>query len=356
MNRLCLTGAILTRPHGLFQSTSASTTCYTFSPHTTSGLEAMLEVDWTAFWGGLDQHVTVHAESWMGGTIAIWQEEKEGGPVFPAGTMQQVTVRPTQRETVLHINALTPHVGDRNYTLTLNCQTCETQLLPTDDGESVDDEWKYRERNQEKDGPPGSGTSGAGGLPIWGFLVIFGSLVTFMAACCGFQHRMIHLRQQRARRARVLHGVAPDSEVALTALEPRMDVVGASELKADESCSICLAALGERRAEEKALADSTVLRLPCGHRFHGGCIRMWIVQKGLDASCPLCNRPVAADRDATSSTSAAPLPPPSPPSPNRVAPVLPDGAGPSGVAGDDASMAVESLSDQEMDPGLVLAV
>lgn len=38
-----------------------------------------------------------------------------------------------------------------------------------------------------------------------------------------------------------------------------------------------------------------LVSLPCGHRFHGECIRSWIVRKGFVASCPLCKRVIAPE-------------------------------------------------------------
>lgn len=43
-------------------------------------------------------------------------------------------------------------------------------------------------------------------------------------------------------------------------------------------CAICL-------DDEKDMADAAVL--PCGHVFHGGCIRGWLLRGAI--TCPLCN-------------------------------------------------------------------
>eukprot|EP00962_Isochrysis_galbana_P048488 scaffold20252_cov135-Isochrysis_galbana.AAC.3 len=50
---------------------------------------------------------------------------------------------------------------------------------------------------------------------------------------------------------------------------------------------------GARSAEavraDDAVADGPALQsLPCGHCFHGHCLRGWIVHRGAGASCPLC--------------------------------------------------------------------
>ncbi|KAF3329184.1 E3 ubiquitin-protein ligase RING1-like protein [Carex littledalei] len=42
----------------------------------------------------------------------------------------------------------------------------------------------------------------------------------------------------------------------------------------EEECSVCLNRFGDMAKE-----------MPCGHRFHVGCIERWL---GLHGSCPLC--------------------------------------------------------------------
>ena len=82
---------------------------------------------------------------------------------------------------------------------------------------------------------------------------------------------------------------------AVTASELAQAAVEAVE------CSICLADL--------AVGD-TLTRLPCGHEFHGRCIRKWL-WAALDATCPLCKTavvpslpPVSTSTSARASTSS----------------------------------------------------
>ena len=82
---------------------------------------------------------------------------------------------------------------------------------------------------------------------------------------------------------------------AVTASEVAQAAVEAVE------CSICLADL--------AVGD-TLTRLPCGHEFHGRCIRKWL-WAALDATCPLCKTalvpslpPVSTSTSARASTTS----------------------------------------------------
>eukprot|EP00962_Isochrysis_galbana_P037998 scaffold13389_cov134-Isochrysis_galbana.AAC.3 len=42
------------------------------------------------------------------------------------------------------------------------------------------------------------------------------------------------------------------------------------------------------RADDAAANGPALQSLPCGHCFHGECIRGWIVHRGTGVSCPLC--------------------------------------------------------------------
>ncbi|KPI88543.1 putative zinc finger protein [Leptomonas seymouri] len=48
-----------------------------------------------------------------------------------------------------------------------------------------------------------------------------------------------------------------------------------------KACAIC---------RDDFLTGENVTRLPCGHTFHGACVRSWLVRV---ATCPTCRRPVA---------------------------------------------------------------
>ncbi|RWW88795.1 hypothetical protein BHE74_00002316 [Ensete ventricosum] len=53
-----------------------------------------------------------------------------------------------------------------------------------------------------------------------------------------------------------------------------------------EECPVCLDELVEGGKEASAAAAVVVVReMPCGHRFHEGCIVKWL---GMNGSCPVC--------------------------------------------------------------------
>ncbi|CAA7395040.1 unnamed protein product [Spirodela intermedia] len=77
-------------------------------------------------------------------------------------------------------------------------------------------------------------------------------------------------------------GPPPASKASVDALRTvkRPEAGGGEEEMQD--CAVCLDGLWEAEEEEKCGA---VKEMPCGHRFHGGCIEKWLSMHGL---CPLC--------------------------------------------------------------------
>ncbi|KAJ0975335.1 hypothetical protein J5N97_017300 [Dioscorea zingiberensis] len=51
----------------------------------------------------------------------------------------------------------------------------------------------------------------------------------------------------------------------------------------EEECSVCLDAM---------VAGETVKEMPCGHRYHGGCIERWL---RIHGSCPICRYRMPAE-------------------------------------------------------------
>uniref|UniRef100_A0A061S412 RING-type E3 ubiquitin transferase n=2 Tax=Tetraselmis sp. GSL018 TaxID=582737 RepID=A0A061S412_9CHLO len=50
-------------------------------------------------------------------------------------------------------------------------------------------------------------------------------------------------------------------------------------------CSVCL---------DEAAEGEKIMTLPCHHQFHADCIRPWLKQQGLQATCPICKLRVFA--------------------------------------------------------------
>jgi hypothetical protein len=70
----------------------------------------------------------------------------------------------------------------------------------------------------------------------------------------------------------VLHeGVQPASKEAIEALK---NIDGCDDQR---DCTICLELLGEENQARK--------EMPCGHHFHGGCLKKWLQVQG---TCPTC--------------------------------------------------------------------
>ncbi|CAL9761975.1 unnamed protein product [Musa acuminata subsp. burmannicoides] len=75
-------------------------------------------------------------------------------------------------------------------------------------------------------------------------------------------------------------GPPPASKPSIEAM--RTVDVGEGEGVRQEECPVCLDGLGEGGKEESA---AVVREMPCGHRFHEGCIVKWL---GMHGSCPVC--------------------------------------------------------------------
>ncbi|KAL0381053.1 UNVERIFIED_CONTAM: E3 ubiquitin-protein ligase MP [Sesamum angustifolium] len=71
-------------------------------------------------------------------------------------------------------------------------------------------------------------------------------------------------------------GPSPASKASIESL-PRVQVSDPSL-----ECPVCLAEYGEVEVKE----------MPCGHRFHSGCIEKWL---GIHGSCPVCRYSMPAD-------------------------------------------------------------
>ncbi|XP_074583594.1 E3 ubiquitin-protein ligase MPSR1-like [Curcuma longa] len=84
-------------------------------------------------------------------------------------------------------------------------------------------------------------------------------------------------------------GPPPASKASIEALR----VVHPEEDGGTEECSVCLDGLWRREAAPTE-EEEVVREMPCGHRFHGGCVEKWL---GMHGSCPLCRylMPVAEE-------------------------------------------------------------
>ncbi|KAM0789247.1 hypothetical protein ACM66B_000090 [Microbotryomycetes sp. NB124-2] len=83
----------------------------------------------------------------------------------------------------------------------------------------------------------------------------------------------------------------------------KADVALESE-EADWVCTICFEGDSSTTGEMTATARC---RLPCGHKYHAGCLTKWL---GFQSFCPVCHKPVADEsEDARRAASLAEAPP-----------------------------------------------
>lgn len=61
-----------------------------------------------------------------------------------------------------------------------------------------------------------------------------------------------------------------------------------------EECAVCLDGLWAA-AEEGGGTEGEVRQMPCGHRFHGGCIEKWL---RIHGSCPVCRHRMPEEKPA----------------------------------------------------------
>ncbi|XP_048136762.1 E3 ubiquitin-protein ligase MPSR1 [Rhodamnia argentea] len=90
----------------------------------------------------------------------------------------------------------------------------------------------------------------------------------------------------RALRAVKGCGRPPASRESVRAMRDvirRTSERGREEEEEQEECVICMEEFEEGR------------EMPCGHRFHGGCIERWL---GIHGTCPVCRYQMPADEGA----------------------------------------------------------
>ncbi|CAD6222927.1 unnamed protein product [Miscanthus lutarioriparius] len=85
-------------------------------------------------------------------------------------------------------------------------------------------------------------------------------------------------------------GVPPASKAAIAALKEVKagEIEGGGELG---ECAICLDGLVDAGKE-----------MPCGHRFHGGCLERWL---GVHGNCPVCRRELPPAKEEDNAAAAA---------------------------------------------------
>lgn len=71
-----------------------------------------------------------------------------------------------------------------------------------------------------------------------------------------------------------------------------MKKVVISDEDSDKECPICL---------EDWEVGSEVREMPCGHKYHGGCIEKWL---GVHGTCPVCRYKMPVDEDDESKKSS----------------------------------------------------
>ena len=136
-----------------------------------------------------------------------------------------------------------------------------------------------------------------------GWTTVLGSQVN--AAAAGGEQQLAQLAQISAMSALCARAAT------IEALPTRVVAASEAAQAAAEAveCSICLGDLA---------AGDALAQLPCGHEFHGPCIRKWLWGT-LAATCPLCKAPLSSVAPPVSTTNTAPgSPSTTPVSPVRV--------------------------------------
>ncbi|KAF0911804.1 hypothetical protein E2562_012293 [Oryza meyeriana var. granulata] len=103
--------------------------------------------------------------------------------------------------------------------------------------------------------------------------VLVGAAVSSAPELRGRAYLVHHVFYEDGGASAMDGGVAPASRASVTALREVVAEV--------EECAICLDD-GESRESRGRRKE-----MPCGHRFHGECVKRWL---GIHGSCPLCRR------------------------------------------------------------------
>lgn len=107
------------------------------------------------------------------------------------------------------------------------------------------------------------------------------SLVSFL-----LHYTVLQLSQdgrRMVRRVRKMSRWAPKAKLVYCADMDDLATRGPGE------CAICLDTLAEM--EDDAACTHGLLKLPCGHLFHGSCADRWMTR---EVSCPMCRKPVGS--------------------------------------------------------------
>ncbi len=91
-----------------------------------------------------------------------------------------------------------------------------------------------------------------------------------------------HAIEAMLRRAGA-HDTEPAPERLSDVAIGRLEAVACTVREAGGDCSVCIAAFD---------VGCALRRLPCGHLFHGGCIRSWLQRS---TTCPVCRASAASD-------------------------------------------------------------
>jgi hypothetical protein len=101
-----------------------------------------------------------------------------------------------------------------------------------------------------------------------------------------FGRREIHEDEQSMQLFQ--QSIDPPKPVADPDAVKRLPLVAVTEQH--EPCSICMCEF-EKQADG---TDPVAIRLPCGHEFHGNCIKRWLKN---DHRCPICRHELPIDSD-----------------------------------------------------------